>query len=250
MIQARMEILFGLGFVAILILAYLSYQYARKKAQERQTTLLAIAKKYGLDFNAGQSFAPEPAFTAGALAIAIDPQGARARFGDIDPFGKGHSQSCANIIGGAYHGSGVLIFDYTYKITTSNGKSTTTTTYNVQIVSRTVACFLPHFTMQPENFLLKIGEKLGYHEIEFESEEFNKRWFVRGADARSIYDLLHPRAMERLLKTAAHTWSFLGNQIVVIAARHLTPDEIERLLIDTDDFIALIPAYFSKDHSI
>jgi hypothetical protein len=52
------------------------------------------------------------------------------------------------------------------------------------------------------------------------------------------------------LKTAAHTWSFLGNQIVVIAARHLTPDEIERLLIDTDDFIALIPAYFSKDHSI
>jgi len=246
----RMEYLVVLGIIALIGLAIFLYHYARKQAQERQTNLLALAQKHGLDFNAGENFAPEPAYTAGAPNIAITPGQAATRFANIDPFGKGHSRTCANIFGGNLNGSGILVFDYTYKITTSNGKSTTTTTYQHQIVARTVPCLLPRFTMQPENFMLRIGEKLGYREVEFESEEFNKRWFVRGEDTKQIYDLLHPRAMERLLNTDRHRWDFLGNQIVVVASGHRTAAEIDRLIVDTDEFIALIPSYFRQDHPV
>ena len=77
----------------------------------------------------------------------------------------------------------VRTLDFTYQ----SGKGT---------ISQTVICFrssqlsLPDFSMRPEYFFHKIGSKLGYQDIDFESHptavEFSKKYLLRGKDEQTI----------------------------------------------------------------
>ena len=65
-----------------------------------------------------------------------------------------------------------------------------------QHVMRSVICFqspqlnLPKFQLRPEHFFDKIGSKLGYQDIDFESHptavEFSKKYLLRGKDEQTI----------------------------------------------------------------
>ena len=65
-----------------------------------------------------------------------------------------------------------------------------------QHVMRSVICFqspqlnLPKFQLCPEHFFDKIGSKLGYQDIDFESHptavEFSKKYLLRGKDEQKI----------------------------------------------------------------
>lgn len=242
-------VLFGLFVAAIIVIAIFSSIHARKQAEVRQAAMYGLSQRLGLNFQP-MIFKVSTGFwdSVGNSNPAVEQF--LVPFQHMSPFGQGHSHSVKNLITGAYKDFGVTIFDYQYKVTTNNGKSSSTTTYNVQVVSVALPMFLPQFTMQPENFLLAIGEKFGYREIEFESEEFNKRWFVRGQEERTIYDLLHPRAMERML-IASHTrWEFGGNMITVLDTSLQEPPAIERTFHDIADFIALVPKYYRQDRKL
>ena len=61
---------------------------------------------------------------------------------------------------------------------------------------QSVICFqspqlnLPKFQLRPEHFFDKIGSKLGYQDIDFESHptavEFSKKYLLRGKDEQTI----------------------------------------------------------------
>ena len=248
MTEAFPTILF-IVFVLLVVLGIFATIASNRRAEARRLALQAFAARYGFAYQP-QIFDAGRGFMDSLTGVPTTTDQFLAPFQHLSPFGQGHSHEVHNLITGTHGNMGVTIFDYSYKVTTSNGKSTTTTTYNVQVVTAALSHFLPTFTMQPENFLLKIGEKLGYREIEFESEEFNKRWFVRGQDSEQIYALFHPQAMERLLNVAPFRWEFGGNMIVVLESRYLEPPVIERTLVDIADFTALIPNYFRQDHKI
>ena len=65
-----------------------------------------------------------------------------------------------------------------------------------QHVMQSVICFqspqlnLPKFQLRPEHFFDKIGSKLGYQDIDFESHptavEFSKKYLLRGKDEQKI----------------------------------------------------------------
>ena len=65
-----------------------------------------------------------------------------------------------------------------------------------QHVMQSVICFqspqlnLPKFQLRPEHFFDKIGSKLGYQDIDFESHptaaEFSKKYLIRGKDEQKI----------------------------------------------------------------
>ena len=86
----------------------------------------------------------------------------------------------------------VRTLDFTYQ----SGKST---------ISQTVICFrssqlsLPDFSMRPEYFFHKIGSKLGYQDIDFESHpttaEFSKKYLLRGKDEQTIRALFTDTAL-------------------------------------------------------
>ena len=68
-----------------------------------------------------------------------------------------------------------------------------------QHVMQSVICFqspqlnLPKFQLRPEHFFDKIGSKLGYQDIDFESDqtgvEFSKKYLLRGKDEQKVREL-------------------------------------------------------------
>ena len=48
----------------------------------------------------------------------------------------------------------------------------------------------------------KIAGALGFHDINFESSEFSRKFHIKCADKKFAYDVIHPRMMEFLLAAA------------------------------------------------
>jgi hypothetical protein len=53
--------------------------------------------------------------------------------------------------------------------------------------------------VRPEGIWDKITEFIGFDDIDFESAEFSRKFYVKAEDKRWAYDVIHPRVMEFLL---------------------------------------------------
>lgn len=108
-------------------------------------------------------------------------------------FTFGHSKKVYNLLKGRYNSIRWMIFDYRY--TVGGGKSSRT--YN-----QTVACVtdeefkLPKFTIGPENFLHKIGDKLGMKDIDFEhNKNFSDKYYLKGDDENRIREIFNHQVL-------------------------------------------------------
>ena len=115
-------------------------------------------------------------------------------------FGEGHSRVVTNMLHGDSELLGfaeefeVRIFAYGFAQQQQD-----------QHVMQSVICFqspqlnLPKFQLRPEHFFDKIGSKLGYQDIDFESHptavEFSKKYLLRGEDEQRIRALFTDTAL-------------------------------------------------------
>jgi len=160
------------------VLGYLAIQQERK----RRDALRAVAQRLGLRFDPGKDRSIHRAFGHSL-------------------FQKGRSREASNNISGVATLAGypveVRMGDYQY--VTGSGKSRQTHRHSF-------ACFLLPFVGIPDLLIRKegIGDKLlgglGFDDIDFESEEFSRRFWVKSGDKRFAYDVVHPRMMEFLME--------------------------------------------------
>jgi hypothetical protein len=127
-------------------------------------------------------------------------------------FHLGHSRRCNCVIEGDLGGQPLQLFDYRY--VTGHGKNRTTHQYWVAILN------LPYpvrpLRIRPENPFDKVGEFLGADDIDFESAEFSRRFFVTADDRKWAYDIIHARMMEFLLASSGgHSLEFGSHELVV-----------------------------------
>ena len=106
---------------------------------------------------------------------------------------EGHSRVITNML----HGDSELLgfaeeFEvriFAYEFTVGSGKSSSTWMQSV-ICFQSPQLNLPKFQLRPEHFFDKIGSKLGYQDIDFESHptavEFSKKYLLRGKDEQTI----------------------------------------------------------------
>jgi hypothetical protein len=132
------------------------------------------------------------------------------------PFGEGHSREAANVMERELGGRRAVVFDYSYKVTTSNGKTTTTTTYEFSIYAQQLPASLPDMTIEPEGLWDKAVKLFGAQDIELESVEFNDRYRVRADDPKVAYDVLNARTMEALLGIGGLDIRIQGPWIVAV----------------------------------
>ena len=103
-------------------------------------------------------------------------------------------------IQGTVRGRGVRFSKYT----TGSGKS------SISWVELAVAAkangFI--FSLQPENFVWKIFEFFGQHEIKIGDEEFDKRWRINANDAPTLQMLLLPELRAKIEQTSARFGEF------------------------------------------
>jgi len=171
-------VLFGIVAIAVAVLSSMA-------AKKRREELAALAQSLGWTFDPSTS----------------SPWREHEAF---DCFAKGHTRRACNTMTGpleiAGRGYSALCGDYTYKVTTSNGKTTTTRTYWFSyLILKLPFGETPSLTIRRENLLDKLAGAVGFDDIDFESEEFSRKFFVKSSDKKFAYDVISPAMMEFLL---------------------------------------------------
>jgi hypothetical protein len=225
-----MEILFFI-IVAILIAfgIYWSYQRQLRRRQE----LTALAGRLGFSFNPDHD------------------SGHDEQYSQFSVFQQGHSRYAYNTLRGTLDAGGsawpIQMGDYHYKITTNNGKTTTTRTYVFSYLLLGLPYgSIPSLAIRREGMFDKLAGAFGFDDIDFESDEFSRRFHVKSVDKRFAYDVVHPRMMEYLLDSEPPAIEIDGG----FCCNHdrgktWTPQEFQSRLNWAREFFALWPRHIT-----
>ena len=214
--------------LAALLLGLLAYGRSLQD-RERREALATVAWRLGLDF---------------------DPRADRSihrRFSH-SLFKKGSARQASNRIFGVLDIGGyrirVRMADYRYD--TGSGKSRQT--HRISF-----ACFQLPFVGTPDLLIRKegLGDKLlggmGFDDIDFESEEFSRRFWVTSGDKRHAYDVVHPGMMEFLLEGPTPHVEIADDVCLILeGTRRWDPDTFEGAIGWFGEFLQRWPAHLTE----
>jgi LPXTG-motif cell wall-anchored protein len=208
-------ILFGLVALAG---AYAAYYFRKKRREE----LAAMAFRLGLEFSSDDPF--------GCLTY---------------PFAlltKGDGRGTENVMWGTWQNMAVREFDYWYyeESTDSNGnRSRTYHRFSCAVTEIDAAC--SHLTIDRENLFTALADHIGLHDIEFESDDFNRAFNVKSKDRKFASDIVDARMMQWLRQTdggvhfeACGTW-------LLAFGKKRRPDDLIPLLGTLQQFRDHVP---------
>ena len=179
-----MEVIVIICIVAVVIAGI---YFSHKKEKQRREELLALAQELDLSFdpNSNSNFDD--------------------RFRQFSIFRKGRSRKAFNTLNGSLNIGDedveVLMGDYRYTVDTGSGKNKSSKTYRLSYLVIDISKYaFPKLLIRPENFMDKVAGAIGFDDIDFESDEFSRNFYVSSSDKRFAYDLIDPRMMEFLMK--------------------------------------------------
>lgn len=196
----------------------------------------------------------EMAGLAGRLGFSFDPSMDRShddRYSQFAVFRHGHSRAAYNTLSGRTEINGrehpVVMGDFRYKVTRSTGKSTTTVTYRLSyVIVHLPYRGLPDLIIRHEGLFDKLGQALGFDDIDFEDAEFSRRFVVKCANKKFAYDVCHARMIE-FLKGHAEGMPAIdmegGAICLATDKRRWEPAEFEQRLAFVRAFVDLWPDY-------
>ncbi|GAB4162125.1 MAG: hypothetical protein Kow00107_09540 [Planctomycetota bacterium] len=125
-----------------------------------------------------------------------DGFGIQSRVSIFPRFQRGHSHRSYDQVYGRYKGHDCCIFHYSYK--TGSGKSQSTHTFSGLFYVADIS--LPGLlSVRPEGMFDKMMEVVGFDDIDFEYNEFNKKYYVKSNNKRMAYDFFGRSMMDYFL---------------------------------------------------
>jgi len=217
---------------------------AEKRRKQRIADMEAFASGLGLGFTEQQ-----------------DPYHDE-HYAHFELFRQGFDRNAYNTIWGEIvHNDrrlGVNCGDFTYKTretyTTTDSKGRTQT--RTRIVTHHFSYFIlelnmsniPDLLIRREGLFDRIASAFGKDDIDFESAEFSKRFFVKCDDRRFAYDLIHPRMMEFMLQTRPGLIDMENNRICMTGGYSTWPaSQFPQTMDWLSRFVDLWPAFVVKD---
>lgn len=230
----------GVGGILIVLLVVAAVaglaMFAAKKERERREELRLLAADLGLSF--------DPARRRG-----------EEQYRGFAPFQQGHSRCALNTMEGVVEcigrPFGALMGDFEYKVTSHNGKTTTTTTHHFSyLMLRVPLRDLPDLAIRPEGFFDKIAGAIGFDDIDFESAEFSRKFLVKSAEKRFAYDVVDPRMMEFLLANPRRQVQLAGGSLLLSdGARRWSGADFRDRIAFVRAFFEHWPEHVVKEHS-
>ena len=165
-------------------------------------------------------------------------------------FTLGHSRRAYNVMNGVYRGRPLRCFDYKYTV----GSGRDSHTYNLTCVMLDAPLPFPPLIIRPEGFLDHLGHVIGIEDIQFESAEFNRKFFVKCQDRKFAFDVIPQATMTYLLQHAP--LCIEGNGTAVLFHFNVTkgllplPAGVTDLLDLSSGFLDLLPDYLLHDHGV
>ncbi len=206
-----------LGAGAVLAVAYFTY-LAKKR---RQQGLALAARQLGLEFS---------------LVDAFNTLGEPFQL-----FRKGDGRGVENIMWGTWQGMELHEFDYWYYEQTSNGKTTSRTYYRFNCVMCPIQASCAHLKIDHENLFTRIADALSFHDIEFESEDFDRKYNVKSPDKKFAIDFVDARMIQWLMQHAdGYAFEVVGNRIRC-SHKRFEPTELIPLIGTAKGFLDHVP---------
>lgn len=217
---------------------------AKKRAQARLEAMQDFADRMGLTFIT-------------AMDASHDEE-----FAHFEIFRRGFDRFAYNTISGPIEmGSAIAqckTGDFTYKTretyTTTDSKGRTTT--RTRIVVHHFSYFIlelpyikmPDLLIRREGLFDKIASAFGKNDIDFESAEFSRKYFVKCDSRKFAYDIIHQRMIEFLLATKPGLIDIENSRICLTDGYATWPQErFEGALGWTLKFLEHWPDFVVKD---
>jgi hypothetical protein len=134
---------------------------------------------------------------------------------------QGKQRYAYNVIEGSVDNRKVCAFDYHYE--TSDGKNT-------------------HHYYFSAVFLDKVADFFGFDDINFESVEFSKQFYVKSPDKKWAYDVLHQETMEFLLGSPRFYLDLHDRYVIAYRKSIFTVAEFEAALQVITGILDRLPA--------
>jgi len=206
------------GFVALFIVIGV---FGYISSMKRRQAMMALAARLGLNFYPRK-----------------DRDMAR-RYRFLDKLRAGRDRYAFNTLTGGYQDNDVTVFDYHYK--TGSGKNTHH--HYLSFFFLKMPASFPELVIAREGLLSKIGQALGYDDIDFESHEFSRKFCVRSKDKKFAYDVCNALMIEYLLSNDDLSIEIENNILAISFNRRLSPERIEPNLNRLIAVRSLLPDY-------
>ena len=213
-----MQPLIIIGFVALFIVIGV---FGYISSMKRRQAMMALATRLGLNFYPGK-----------------DRDMAR-RYRFLDKLRAGRDRYAFNTLTGGYQDHDVTVFDYHYK--TGSGKDAHH--HYISFFLLKMPVIFPELVIVREGLLSKIGQALGYDDIDFESHEFSRKFCVRSKDKKFAYDVCNALMIEYLLSNDDLSIEIENNILAISFNRRLSPERIEPNLNRLIAVRSLLPDY-------
>ena len=217
--------------IAVFVVAFIAAAwFAHKAAAERRRALAELAARLGLRF------------------YPDEDDGHDDDYAQFEIFRRGHSRVARNTLSGALELFGrpcaVRAGDFRYKVTSGSGKSRSTRTHRFSYLIVQPPWQTPPLLIRREGVMDKIAGAFGFDDIDFESVEFSKRFYVKSSDKRFAYDVLHPRMMEFLLASEPLMLDLEGGALCISdGSRCWDPAGFEQQIAFVRQFCELWPRH-------
>ncbi len=200
-----MESFIPVVVVVVIGLIIAAVVYSSLQAKKRREDLARIAAGMNLQFD------------------ATDPFDIANRYANIGLLSAGHNRSAFNVLHGARGNYQVKAFDFLYYTTETSTDAqghvrTREESHNQSAVLFDLGVVLHPLFIRRENFFDKIAAAIGFDDINFESAEFSRKFFVKSSDKKFAYGVITPQMMEYLLEDAEWTLEIQGASILATRA--------------------------------
>jgi hypothetical protein len=247
-----MPTLFIIAFIVCLTLAVVGGILIHLANKRRREALAAFAARLGFSFDPTKH------------------RGAPHWGGQFELFRRAHQYGVKNHMAGMWQGLAaseaglqseadrigvpVEVFDYTYYTQSSDSKGNTSRHYHTRtVLALELPESFPGITIKPDSAFREFFEFIGGADIDFESDEFNKRFYVWSDDRKFAYDVVHARMMEFLLRTRGSIrdlhLQIVGPRAIFFRERTLGAAGVQQLFQFAADFHEQIPDYVKKDYA-
>jgi hypothetical protein len=169
-----------------------------------------------------------------------------SKYPGFDCLQKGHDRYACNIMQGNLTGREFLGCDYHY--VTGYGRSSRE--YNISLAIVKSPILLKSLLIRPENLLDKFAEFVGFNDIDFESAEFSKKFYVKSPDKKWAYDIIHPRTMEFLLSSPRFSIQFDLLSVIIYRDSTFSTADFEAAVYLINGIFERIPDYVIQNQKL
>jgi hypothetical protein len=211
----------------ILFAGFLILSFYLEAKRRKELALWAQSKR--LVFSAGKNY------------------GMEARFPELSALRQGENRYACNVMEGDWAGRPVTAFDYHYETYSHDSKGRRQTHhYNFSTVVIGSSLPLKQLFIRPEGLFDKVAEFFGVDDIDFESAEFSRKFFVKANDRKWAYDVIHTRTMEFLLGSPRFTIQFIPMAVAAWRASTFSVRDFEAAAEVIRGILDRLPDYLVK----